>query len=53
MRIKVKKNFVDREANMKERNAGEEFEARETRAKYLVSLGFVELIPTKTKESKN
>ena len=42
MKVKVIKEFIDREADMKRRAVGETFEADEQRAKYLETLRFVE-----------
>ena len=42
MKIKVIKEFIDRENDMTHRKIGETFEADEPRAKQLEQLGFVE-----------
>lgn len=55
MKVKVIKEFIDREADMKRRAVGETFEAEEQRAKYLETLRFVEKAekkPRKTEETK-
>lgn len=41
MTVKVIREFHDRENDLKLRKVGEEFEASESRAKYLEGLGFV------------
>ena len=55
MKIKVIKEFIDRENDMAHRKIGETFEADEPRAKHLEQLGFVEKAekkPRKTEETK-
>ena len=55
MKIKVIKEFIDRENDMAHRKIGETFEADEQRAKQLEQLGFVEKAekkPRKTEETK-
>ncbi|MGN0503146.1 MAG: hypothetical protein ACI4HN_09500 [Ruminococcus sp.] len=47
MKIKVIKEFIDRENDMIHRKVGETFEADEPRAKHLEQLGFVEKKPRK------
>ncbi len=47
--VKVKKEFLDRMADMKQRKIGEEYETKKERAKYLSILGFVDIIADKTK----
>ncbi len=42
MKVKVIKEFIDRENDMTHRKIGETFEADEPRAKHLEQLGFVE-----------
>lgn len=42
MKVKVIKEFIDRENDMTHRKIGETFEADEQRAKHLEQLGFVE-----------
>lgn len=44
MMVKVIREFRDREHDLKLRKVGEEFEASESRAKCLESLGFVSRI---------
>lgn len=44
MLVSVKREFRDREHDLKLRKVGEEFEASESRAKYLEALGFVSRI---------
>lgn len=44
MLVSVKREFRDREHNLKLRKVGEEFEASESRAKHLEMLGFVQRI---------
>ena len=55
MKIKVIKEFIDRENDMAHRKIGETFEADEPRAEHLEQLGFVEKAekkPRKTEETK-
>lgn len=55
MKIKVIKEFIDRENDMTHRKIGEIFEADEPRAKHLEQLGFVEKAekkPRKIEETK-
>lgn len=55
MKIKVIKEFIDRENDMAHRKIGETFEADESRAEQLEKLGFVEKAekkPRKTEETK-
>lgn len=42
MKVKVIKEFIDRENDMTHRKIGETFEADEQRAEQLLQLGFVE-----------
>ena len=50
MFVKVIKEFIDREADMKHRKINEEFDVDEKRAKHLETLNFVK--PVETNESK-
>ena len=53
MKVKVIKEFIDRENDMTHRKIGETFEADEPRAEHLEQLGFVEKAekkPRKTEE---
>ena len=55
MKIKVIKEFIDRENDMIHRKIGETFEADEPRAEHREQLGFVEKAenkPRKTEETK-
>ncbi|MEE1218602.1 MAG: hypothetical protein U0L20_01605 [Ruminococcus sp.] len=52
MKVKTIKAFIDREADMKHRIVGEEFEADEIRAKYLEILKFVKAVEPKKSTKK-
>lgn len=52
MKVKVIKDFIDREADMKHRKIGEEFEADDQRAKYLEALNFVKTVEPKKSTKK-
>lgn len=41
--VKVKKSFYDKEADLKLRNPGDEYNTTPERAKYLSERGFVEI----------
>lgn len=50
MKVKVIRDFYDRQINLQLRKAGEEFEADEARATELANGGFVEMIPAEPKK---
>ena len=50
MKIKVIKEFIDRENDMTHRKIGETFEADEPRVKHLEQLGFVEKVEKKPRK---
>jgi hypothetical protein len=52
MLVKVIKEFIDREADMKHRKINEEFEVDEKRAKHLEALGFVKSVEFKKPTKK-
>ena len=52
MKIKVIKEFIDRENDMTHRKIGETFEADEPRAEQLEQLGFVEKAEKKTRKTE-
>lgn len=52
MKVKVIKDFIDRESDMKHREIGEEFEVDEKRAKYLETLKFVKAVEQKKSTKK-
>lgn len=52
MKIKVIKEFIDRENDMTHRKIGETFEADERRAEQLEQLGFVEKAEKKSRKTE-
>lgn len=52
MKIKVKKDFYDREADLALRKKGAEFEVSEKRGKELIEKGFAEEIKSEKKTEK-
>lgn len=52
MKVKVIKEFIDRENDMTHRKIGEEFEVDEKRAKYLETLKFVKSVEPKKSTKK-
>jgi len=50
--VKVVKDFKDKENELKLRKTGDLFSISPDRADYLIELGFVEIISSKTTKSK-